>query len=402
MKHTGKNTRILIAVALIALVALPVTIFLAGRPATNRSDAASGTSLLFDPAATQDQPEEIATGDDLSLDMQLEPGENNVVTFVKFVIDYDPEIFDVAEEDFTPNEDSFPELLEGPTIENGQITGSLSVGSDPTLAITGPTSLGEITFHAKKSTGDTPTTIAYSADSEVLSIGEADNLNENVLTITGATVVIVGESDGTEDAEEEPTDEVSEEGTGISFSALLHGIGSAGDSTNPQNNSLSNKKPIYDTRPTLVAILDENGEDIARTEGDLLYDEKTGKFAGSFTMDTFVPDGTYSILILADSYLPFEKDIEITGESVDIGEISLVAGDIIPDGTLDILDYNALSDCGYGSGNPLPMDNPESAFMSETCQKNEYAAYADLDDNGIIDIRDFNLFLRELSAQSKK
>jgi hypothetical protein len=190
-------------------------------------------------------------------------------------------------------------------------------------------------------------------------------------------------------------------GTVVNFSALLHGIGSSGDSVNQQSNTLSNKAPKNVNRPVVVAILDENGEDVSRNDGELIYDQKTGKFAGTATMDTYIPEGTYTLLVMTNRYVPFEKEIIIEPDidAVNAGELTLIAGDIVPDGTLDILDYNTLTDCGYGTGAPLPMTDPKSAFKSEACTKNKNAANADLDDNGIINGQDFNLFLRELSAQ---
>ena len=388
-----------------ALVAIPLTIGLAGHEQINRSAAGSGTTLTFDPASTQETPINLDIDNELTLGLRIEPGDDNVISFVKFVIEYDAEVFDVAPEDFQLNEEAFPELLEGPTVADGKIIGSVAVGSDPANAITEPQSIGSLTLYPVKSTGGAPTTVAYSAESEVLSLGE--DVDKNVLSTTGAAIILVGQ--GSEPPEEEPEDEelagdtpaeIPDNVTTVVFTALLHGIGSAGDSVNPNNNSLSNKTPVYELRPATVAVLDENGEDIARAEGDLVYDENTGKFAAQISFDEKVPEGTYTAMVFSEQYLPVEKEITITAEkSVNLGELSLITGDIIPDGTLDILDYNVLTDCGYGSGTPLPMEDPGSLFQSEACQKHEFPDLADLDDNGTVDSSDFNLFLRELSKQ---
>lgn len=407
-----KNTymRALFAMLIVALFALPLTLQLVSKPQTTISsaDETEGTTLVFDPAASEDDPVEIKAGEDLPLVLRVQPGADSRITFVKYVIEYDPDIFEATSDDFIAT-DSFPELLEAPNDEEGKISASLSVGSNPENAVSEPTDVGEVLFRTKDVTKATKTSIVISEESEALSIGERDSPTANVLV--GSDEVFINVVPDTEEAANPTTtpdgDEEEEEdieGTNVNFSALLHGIGSSGDSANPQSSSLSNKSPKNTTRPVIVAILDENGEDITRNEGEITFDKATGKFAGSAIMDSYVSDGTYTILIMTDRYLPFEKEITIDEDSdeVSAGEISLIAGDIVPDGALDILDYNTLTDCGYGIGAPLPMNDSKSAFKSDACQKNKNAANADLDDNGIINSQDFNLFLRELSSQSKK
>lgn len=409
MRPTRTYTKAFFALLIIALFALPLTLQLLSKPQANRSSAqeAEGTSLVFDPPSSEDDQLQVNAGEDLALTLQVIPGEGNRITFVKYIIEYDPEVFDATSDDFIAS-DAFPELLEAPVDEDGRIQASLSVGSDPEKAITTPTDVGEIVFHAKDVTKATPSTITIAEESEALSIGENDSLTESVLTTTDEAFVTVAADGANKAPSGNPNENAAgsndaPEGTSVSFKALLHGIGAAGDSINPTNNSLSNKSPKNTSRPVTIAILDENGEDISRSEGEILYDEKTGKFAGSAIMDSFIPDGDYTVMVSIGRYLPFEKEITISdlANDVDLGEIDLVAGDIVPDGVLDILDYNTLTDCGYGNGNPLPINDPKSAYQSEACKENENAMYADLDNNGIINAQDFNLFLRELSAQNK-
>lgn len=399
--------RALFAIFIVVLFALPLTLQLVSKPQTTISsaDETDGTTLVFDPAASEDDPIEITAGEDLPLVLRVEPGSESRITFVKYVIEYDPDVFEATSDDFIAT-DSFPELLEAPSDTEGKISASLSVGSNPDKAVDEPTNVGEVLFRTKDITKATKTSLIISEESEALSIGENDSPTDNVLV--GSDEVFVNVVPGGEESKPTSSPDADQEevteGTVVNFSALLNGIGSAGDSVNPKGNSLSNKSPKKTTRPVIVAILDENGEDIARNDGEIVYDQKTGKFAGTAMMDTYVPEGTYTVLIMTDRYLPFEKEIALDGESdeVDVGEIALIAGDIVPDGKLDILDYNTLTDCGYGSGTPLPMDNPKSAFKSAACTKNKNAANTDLDDNGIINGQDFNLFLRELSVKSKK
>jgi hypothetical protein len=67
---------------------------------------------------------------------------------------------------------------------------------------------------------------------------------------------------------------------------------------------------------------------------------------------------------------------------------------------LDILDYNAFLDCGYGVLSPLPVDDANSVFNKTVCQAHRPAENIDIDDNGIVESADYNLFLRELSVHS--
>jgi hypothetical protein len=78
----------------------------------------------------------------------------------------------------------------------------------------------------------------------------------------------------------------------------------------------------------------------------------------------------------------------------------LVTGDTNNDNVLNILDYNALLDCGYGELNPLPINDPNSTYNSKECQVHTPTEDVDLNDDGIINSTDYNLFLRELSVQN--
>lgn len=427
MNLPSRKKRILIAIALTAFLILPVTLLLISRQQTVSTQASSGTSLSFTPESNEEQPIETTTNKDLSLDLMVEPGEGNLISFVKFVIEYDPTYVTVADNAFVTNSENFPEVLEEITIEDGTVTGSISVGSDVTKAVSTPTKIGTLTFVPKKETVDTPTVITYTADSQVLSVGEEDDPDASVLSNTGAAFVTVGkgsasekEDDSSEDTNENdneenaelvrprfPTDveviEPIEGDTILKINASLHGIGSSGDSINPKNSSLSNKDPKKNSRIVAVSIWDVDDLLVAEGFTRLEYDKKSGAYLGSFVTDQPIPDDTYAVTITAEGYLTAVlEDFEIKESSEnDLGTLQFVAGDIYPDEQLDIRDYTILTDCGYGMSTQLPMDNPESLYQSEACKKHESRADADLDSNGIIDGKDFNLFLREFASQKK-
>ncbi len=114
-------------------------------------------------------------------------------------------------------------------------------------------------------------------------------------------------------------------------------------------------------------------------------------------------DGNYSVKVKTDRYLrklvPGAQKIALLKDN-SITQVALVAGDTNGDNLVNILDYNAFIDCGYGALNPLPLDDANSIFNKRVCQVHTPAINIDVNDNGIIDSTDYNLFLRELSVQS--
>ena len=77
-----------------------------------------------------------------------------------------------------------------------------------------------------------------------------------------------------------------------------------------------------------------------------------------------------------------------------------MAGDTNGDNALNILDYNAFLDCGYGVLNPLPINDANSYFNKKICQNHPPTENIDIEDNGLVNSYDYNLFLRELSVQN--
>lgn len=424
MNLRKRNVRLLVAVTLIAFLLLPLTILLVGRQQNISSKASPGTSLDFEPQSTESEPIEAGAGKEIKLDLMAIPGEGNLISFVKFVVEYDPDVLEIKDtKAFEPNTDAFPEILEELVISDGTVTGSVSIGSDYTKALQEPTKIGTLTLVPKKVT-DTPTVVTYTADSQVLSVGDNDDINENVLSNTGAAFVAVmqteektaplpaegdKESTGNEELVRErfpesvDPKEPGQNDTILTFDAALHGIGSSGDSGNPKNSSQSNKNPKKTARIAAVAIWDAEDTIVAEDFITLTYDSASGTYKGTFATDKPLPEDTYAVTITVEGYLTaVAEQLELKeGEENALSKLEFVAGDIHPDEILDIVDYNILTDCGYGALKPMPMDDPTSLYQSEACKKHESRVDADLDSNGIIDSRDFNLFLREFAAQKK-
>jgi hypothetical protein len=178
-------------------------------------------------------------------------------------------------------------------------------------------------------------------------------------------------------------------GTSISLTVFMHGIGSSGDNVNPNNSSLSNKNPKRIQRLAEVYIYGADNELVASTSGEIRYNNTAGNYTGTVRTQMPLASGIYNIRVGADQHLtrliPTIQTIVATGTNV-LPPVSLVAGDIIRDNTLNILDYNILIGC---------YDDAPAPICGDTANKTA----SDLDDNGAVNGADYNLFLREILTQ---
>lgn len=401
MSSSQKKALILGSLLVLAL-SIPITVrFLQPRQEI-RSKAAGSTKLSFTPASSVTAPLQKNVGDTIALDMMVDPG-TNLVTFIRFQLQYDPTKLEIVQADpFTINASAFPQKIEGPVLGSGTVAESLSVGSDPTKAIQAVTKVGTVNFKAIGGTGGVPTTVTYTTLTQALSSGANDQAGENVLsTTTPATIVIAGGNAATPSGTVTP--EPTSVTTSISLDLLLHGVGAGGDNPNPKGNDLSNKNPLHPQRDVDVIIIDSTNQVIATQAGAILYDNGNGSFTGKLDLGTSFPTGNYNIKIKTDRYLrKLVPGIQTITNLKDnkIPQIDVVAGDVNDDNILNVLDYNAFLDCGYGEINPIPMIDPNSTFNKQPCQVHTPVINVDVDDNGVVDSPDYNLFLRELSVQN--
>lgn len=398
--NTFSKKKIIIAVfALLLLISIPLTLSLVQQRQDPRQRAAASTTLSFTPVSTASSPITKSIGEPISLDIMVDPG-TNLVTFVKYYVTYDPtKVRPVASNPFTINSAVFSNV-EGPVVGSNTVAQSVSIGSDPTKAIQKVTKVGTLNFEAIGATGGTPTTITYGPATQALSSGANDQAGQNVLSsTTPAHIIISGTSTVTPTIIPEPT----LEGTIVSFTLLLHGVGAAGDNPNPQGNSMSNKNPLHPQRNLNVEVFNTNNESIASASAPVTYDVATGTFVGKMSLGKNVQPGNYSLKIKTDRYLRrLVPGIQQLKANVDnqLPVTQMVAGDTNNDNFLNVIDYNALLDCGYGNLNPLPIADPNSPFNSENCQVHVPVINVDIDDNGVVNSYDYNLFLRELSVQN--
>lgn len=389
----------ILAISLLFMLAIsiPLTIVLVNQNQDNRTKAAGSTQLSFVPTSTAGSPITKGIGEVFPLNIALDPGAN-MVSFVKFQVKYDPTVLELDQTNpFTINQSAFPTKVEGPVLGNGLIAESLSVGSDPTKAIKTVTTVGTLNFKAIASTSGVPTEVSYTSETQTLSAGANDQAGENVLAATSSAFILVGSASASGTPAPTATTTI------LNFNLFMHGVGSAGDNPNPNGSTLSNKNPLHPQRDIDVIISNSSNQVVASKAAAVLYDESSGTFKGALDLGANFPQGNYNIKIKTDRYLrkrvPGVQTIKPLIENT-IPDTQLVAGDVNDDNTLNVLDYNAFLDCGYGQIKPLPIADPEAPFNTKECQVHTPVINVDVDDNGVVDSPDYNLFLRELSVQS--
>ncbi len=382
------------------IVSIPLTISLFNKPQETRSRASGSTTLSFNPTSSAGSPIQKNVGDDVSIDLMVNPG-SNLVTFLRLQITFDSTKLQLASNPFVVNSIAFPVVVEGPiTTAPGTILESLSVGSDFTKAIQTTVKVGTLNFKAIGNTGGTPTVVSFGNLSQALSAGPNDQASENVLSTTiPANITIGGQGTGTISGTITP--HPTGTSTILSFKILLHGVGSGGDNAN-DDSELSNKNPLHPQRNLAVQVFDQNNQLVSSSSSSIVYQEQGGTFLGTVDLGPGFTTGNYNLKVKTDGYLrrliPGIQRITNLEENT-IPDTDLVAADVNNDNTLNALDYNALLDCGYGALNPLPMEDASSLFVTQACQAHQPPRLIDTDDNGIINSPDFNLFLRELSVQ---
>jgi len=146
-------------------------------------------------------PDQITPGKTFNLDIQLDPGSNQV-SFVRLVISYNPQkLAPASSNPLTKNDSLFAVLLEGPT--TGQCTGNtctmtiaMGISPDSGKPIQGtPAIVGTARFNALQATDTGPTIVAFATGTQVLSLAAQDAPSENVLaSAQQASISIVAPS----------------------------------------------------------------------------------------------------------------------------------------------------------------------------------------------------------------
>lgn len=188
---------------------------------------------------------------------------------------------------------------------------------------------------------------------------------------------------------------------GILMYLNLHGIGRAGDSVSPQNSAGSNKNPKDTSRLVELWVYNKDEASVRFFKQVMATYDPAGYYFISTRLGD-IQDGDYIIKVKVPGFLQkrlpgiFTAD---TGIYKGTPAIDLIAGDVNDDNSLNILDYSILMDCGYGDLDPLPLTNPQSSYNKSACQAHN-VRFVDLNNDGILNTKDFNLFLREFSIRT--
>jgi len=420
------------------LIGLPAVIFLAQKPQEQRSRASASTTLSFTPSTSTTTPLQQQVGNTVSFDVMINPG-TNLPSTVKLEMQFDPTKFQAnGSSSFVVNSAAFPSTLEGPIVTANSVLVSLSIGSDATKSIKTTTKVGTLTLTAIGAT-TTPTSVTFGSRSQVLSLAAADNASENVLstsipayiaisttaTVTATTVPPTSTptpttvptatatptqiptptlattsptialdtsptAGPTATVVPSPTPTVPAGTTQLALDVLLHGIGNSGDNSNPTDSSLSNKSPNHTARNVIIGLYDLSNHLVASPTGTLVYASESGSFKGTLVLDSAIPTGNYTLKVKEDTHLRrlVPGILTITKQqSNPVPAVTLVAGDITGDNTVDIRDYNLLIGC-YGDLLP-PVDCTDANKV-----------IADLNDDGPVNQVDYNFFLREIAVQA--
>lgn len=398
--NTIKKRKITIGIFVLALLlSIPLTIGLLSEQQHTQSHASGGsTTLSFTPTSSTTNPIQTSVGSNFDLNIYVNPG-SDMVTFIKYQVTYDPtKVRLVSANPIDLNTSVFTNV-EGPVISSGSAAQAVSIGSDPTKAITTTTKVATLHFTAVGGTNGGTTPISFGTISQALSSSSTAQASQDVLVSTTPASVSISGTGTVPNISPLPTIT----GTALKFTVLLDGVGSAGDNPNPNGSSLSNKNPVHPQRNLNIQVFDTNNQIVASSSAPIAYDSSAGTFVGEVGLPSTVPSGEYSVKVQTDRYLrklvPGIQQI-VADQVTTVPTVRLIAGDTNNDNVLNVLDYNALLDCGYGELNPLPMNDSNSTFHSQACQVHAPAEDADLNDDGIINSTDYNLFLRELSVQN--
>lgn len=186
-----------------------------------------------------------------------------------------------------------------------------------------------------------------------------------------------------------PTPTLASGTTTLSVSFCPHGLGNCGDNVSPIG---GNTNPGHTLRNATVTILDGNNAIVQSTHGTVVYNSASNTFTGTIPLNP-ISSGHYLVILGMDGFLSKQAPGIVTitqGQNTTIPILSLVTGNTNNDSQLDLLDYNIIIGC-FGTKYTDP------ALC--TAQDAQLSPGADVNDDGVVDGTDYNLFVREQSIQ---
>jgi hypothetical protein len=183
----------LIGFIFVLLVAIPLTVYLAGQQQKTKSGAAKSTTLSLVESGKTNSDIATAVDGTFSIDVMVDPG-SNFVNYTSFTLSYDPTKIATTDAGIVANSEAVT-VFSGPTYGPSQISVTLTTANDQTKVIQVPTRIATITFKALAPTETAPTLVGFGNDTEILSTAPSDTRKENVLyTSNGASITITGSS----------------------------------------------------------------------------------------------------------------------------------------------------------------------------------------------------------------
>jgi hypothetical protein len=149
------------------------------------------TVLSFVPSSSDSAPMAKNVGDIIPLQIMIDPGQN-LVSFVKVDIVYDPTKLAPVKPEAFQAEGALSSILDGPLYTRGKISVTMSIGADPTRALSKPATAATVTFKALAPTraGET-TQVTIGEATNILSLASKDNASENVLSSATPAVLTI-------------------------------------------------------------------------------------------------------------------------------------------------------------------------------------------------------------------
>lgn len=167
---------ILLGFGLVLLIGLPLVLYLLQQQTQPTSKAAAVTVFSFD------GPSSVNSGQALALNLNVDPGGQNQVSFVKFTFSYDSNALNPATNFISINTSTYTVLASPDPVCNGNqctVTRTISVGTNQNAIIKSKTSIATVNFTATNNANSTQLSFVDNQN-QALSVGSADQPAENV------------------------------------------------------------------------------------------------------------------------------------------------------------------------------------------------------------------------------
>lgn len=246
---------LLIIIALLLLLAIPLTVFFVSQRQELRKRAAPATTLSLSPATATKK-----IGETFSLDVKIDTGENQVVA-ADIALSFDPE---KLQAETITNGALFPNILTSGSVASGSAT--IAVGAQNTSQPVKGTGTAAVVRFKALATTESPVSVRFASSTFVGGLGEGST---NVLVGTSpAKITITGDSGTTPTPT--PTLSLNQESSGsaqATSSALVITNPAKNKSVSDDQPTISGKAPpgatvtltIYSTPTTVTVKADSNG-----------------------------------------------------------------------------------------------------------------------------------------------